>query len=76
MAESPMTDKEFQQVQTAPVDRQGKKAKGRTANRDLMQRRFELDQQEEEPAKKQTKGDYNKLKLLYNLYKRGDLGGE
>ena len=30
----------------------------------------------QEPAKKQTKGDYNKLKLLYNLYKRGDLGGE
>ena len=27
----------------------------------------------QEPAKKQTKGDNNKLKLLYNLYKRGDL---
>ena len=25
------------------------------------------------PAKKQTKGDFNKLKLLYNLYKKGDL---
>ena len=27
----------------------------------------------QEPAKKKTKGDFNKLKLLYNLYKKGDL---
>ena len=51
-SEALFTDKEFEVVASAPIDRQGKKATGRKTNRDAMRRRFELD---EEASAKQRK---------------------